>query len=68
MKEVVIRSFLNADGYEFEGKTYILGTPQVQELRDKLRGQKVKFVSGKNTFTGEPVSDKFVARMIDCLK
>ena len=62
MGQVVVRSWMSGDGYEYEGKIYPLGTESINELRELVTND-TEFVAGRNTFTGEFVSEKFVAQM-----
>lgn len=59
--DVVVRSWLNSDGYECEGKTFLWSDHA--GLRKQVAGRKINWIRGKNTFAGEPVSEKFFNRM-----
>lgn len=62
MVDVVVRSWLNCDGYECEGKSYKLD--QIEQLKEAIAGREINWIRGKNTFTGNLVSDKFMETMI----
>ena len=62
MVNVVVRSYLNFDGFECEGETYKL--PEITKLKTRVAGREINWIKGKNTFTGKIISDKFFASMI----
>lgn len=66
MITVTIRSWLNFDGFDCNGKSYRLD--ELDKLKEVIGNQEVNFVRGKNTFTGKPVSDKFYESMRNKLK
>lgn len=59
--EVVIRSWLNFDGYECEGHGYKLD--EIDKLKEVVGDREIVWLKGKNTFTGNIVGDKFVEQM-----
>lgn len=59
---VVVNSWLNYDGFEYEGKSYKLD--QLNELERQIAGREIVWVKGRNTFMGGTISDKFFASMI----
>lgn len=62
MIDVIVRSWINYDGFEVNGKSYRLD--QIDKLREVIGDQKINWIRGKNTFTGKPVSDEFMQSMI----
>jgi len=60
--EVIVRSWVNFDGYECEGKQFV--RTEVGKLKEQVAGREVVWTKGRNTFAGRTVSDKFLARMI----
>ena len=59
--DVTIRSWLNHDGYECEGRGYKMD--ELSELKSIIGDRPVNWCRGKNTFAGKPVSDKFMQDM-----
>ena len=66
MIDIKVRSWLNHDGYEVDGRAYRLD--QIDELKEIIGDREINWIRGKNTFTGEPVSDKFMQNMKENLK
>ena len=62
MVDITVRSFISFDGYEFCGEAYSLG--EIEKLKEKVAGRMINWHKGKNTFTGELVSDEFMLSMI----
>ena len=62
MIDVIVRSWISYDGFEVNGKPYRLD--QIDKLKEVIGNQKINWIRGKNTFTGKPVSDKFMQRMM----
>lgn len=60
--EVIVRSWLNYDGYECEGKSFV--RTEVGKLKEQIAGREIVWVKGRNTFAGGTISDKFFASMI----
>ena len=62
MVDIIVRSWLNFDGYECCGRSFNLS--QIDELKEMVAGKVINWYKGKNTFTGELVSDDFMSDMI----
>ena len=62
MVDIIVRSWINFDGYECCGKSFNLS--QIDELKEMVAGKVINWYKGKNTFTGELVSDDFMLNMI----
>lgn len=61
MVDVIVRSWLNYDGYICEGKTFKLD--KIKELKELVAGREINWIKGQNTFAGKPVSDRFAKDM-----
>jgi len=61
-KTITVRSWLNADGFECDGKCYYLD--KVDKLKEYVNGEDIVWEKGKNTFSGKIISDKFFESMI----
>lgn len=59
---VTVKSWLNYDGFECDGKSYKLD--QLNELAEQVAGREIVWAKGRNTFMGGTISDKFFASMI----
>ena len=60
--EVIVRSWLNFDGYECEGKNFV--RTEIDKLKEQVAGREIVWIKGRNTFMGGTFSDKFFASMI----
>ena len=61
--DVTVRSWLNYDGFECNGKTDKLD--EIDKLREEIEDYgMVCWHKGKNTFTGKIISDKFFVDMV----
>lgn len=62
--DVTVRSWLNYDGYELSsGKTFKLD--EIDKLREEIKDYgEIHWHKGKNTFSGNIISDKFFVDMV----